>query len=366
MINKLKKIIYLFLNPKIKLSKIPSDLKINIANIGSAGEFDFSGLFWTKISDFCHFFNFDPDNSKVIRKNNSTIFPYGLWDSSTSKNIFITKFPFASSFFEPNDVELSKFINFDAHTVIKKREVNLISLDEILNNESSHCDFIKIDAEGSELKILNGATKNLKICLGLEIEINFLEKNINSSKAVDILNFCEQNNFTLFILSRESWRKNTRRNITENFQIIWADAVFFLSEKEMVKRLQLMDRNKVTVTIQKLILLFLNYKLYDSAENYIRHFYKEGIIETENLKSYLSDIRNNIESNVKVYVKTLLLFFITLLIFPCFLLIPVKKVRNSSISFFKILFIRLLILTSNIFRYSGPQNVAVSDNLKNI
>lgn len=366
MIDKLKKILYLFLNPKIKLSNQLNNFKINIANVGSAGELDFAGLFWSKISDDCLFFNFDPDNYKETKNKNVTIFPYGLWDRSTSKEIFITKFPFASSFYEPNKQELSKFINFDDHDIIEKRIINLRALDDILDNRNLDCDFIKIDAEGSEIRILKGAKKHLNQCLGLEIEINFLEKNIDSSKATDVINFCQENNFTLFILSRESWKKNFRKNISENYQLIWGDAVFFVTEKEMIKRLRVMEKQKVNKTIQKLILLLLNYRLYDTAEHYVKNFYSEGIIEKENLNDYLSDIKKNIEGNVKVYFKTLLLFLLVLIIFPIFLFIPIKKVRNSSISFFKILFIRMLTLTSNIFRYSGPKNVAVSDSLKNI
>jgi len=366
MIHRLKKILYLFLNPKIKLSDQINNFKINIANVGSAGEQDFAALFWSKISDYCFFFNFDPDNYKEIKNENVTTLPYGLWDKSTHKDIFITKFPFASSFYQPNQKELSKFINFDDHEIIGKKNINLRALDDILDYKNLNCDFLKIDAEGSEIKILKGAKNHLNECLGLEIEINFLEKNIDSSKATDVLNFCQENNFTLFMLNRESWKKNFRKNISENYQLIWGDAVFFVTEKEMVKRLKTMEKHKANKTIQKLILLLLNYKLYDTAEHYVKNFHSEGIIKTEKLNDYLSDIKKNIEGNIKVYVKTLLLFLIILIISPFFLFIPIKKVRNSSISFFKILFIRMLTLTSNIFRYSGPKNVAVSDSLKSI
>ena len=367
MIKRLKSYFYSYLNPKIRLLNDIKNLKIYVANVGSFGENDFSGLFWSKVSQYCYFFRFDPNNDKKLETDNYIIFPYGLWSEEITKEIFLTRFSDASSLFEPNQNQLSRFINYSCHEVVNKKKINLKTLDKIIDGENfSYCDFIKIDAEGSELNILNGGKNNLDNAIGLELEINFFKKNINSPHAAEVLNFCRNNDFDLYILNRESWRKNKIKNVVSNYQLIWSDAIFFKTESRLSEKLKVMEKDKRKVIISKLILLLINYRLYDTVDCYLNFFKKKDLIDDKELKFFRSIAIENIENNFIIILKTFLLFIIILLFLPFSYISFSKKLINLTISFLRILFIRLLTLILNLFRYSGPNKVAISDNLKTL
>ena len=366
MINKLKFLLYNFLNPGLKLLKKLENNKLKIANIGSAGEEDFAGMFWTRSKNFSKYYYFDPDNDQAIISENTSIFPYGLWDKEDIKEIFITKFPYASSFFEPNKYLLDKFINRECHEVVKKKKINLKMLDDVIFNKNDYCDFIKIDAEGSELKILNGAKQNLSNAFGVEVEINFLEKNIDSPHACEVISYLKNYNYELFILSRESWKKNKKNFILGNYQLVWADAIFFRTEKNILSELLNLSKEERETKILKLLALFLMYRLYDTADNYLKYFKKNLVISQIEYKNFKDILNKNIENSALTLFKTVILLVCALLFVPFSFITFSKKLIFSNLSFIKILLTRLITLILNLFRYSGPNKVSVSDSIKNL
>jgi hypothetical protein len=127
-----------------------------------------------------------------------------------------------------------------------------------------------------------------------------------------------------------------------------------------------MDKDKRKVIISKLILLLINYRLHDTVDFYLNFFKKKNLINDEDLKLFRSIVIKNTEKNFIVILKTFLLFTTTLLFLPFAYISFSKKIINLTISFLRILFIRLLSLIMNLFRYSGPNKVAISDNLKTL
>ena len=367
MINKFKSLIYFFLNSKIKNYKNSFYQKIKIADIGSAGDNDFQGMFWKKLENISYYYYFDPSNKKKKINKNYTVFPSGLWDENEKQKIYITNFPFASSIFKPNEQVLKKFINFKSHEVSNEQYLDLKRLDDIIIEKNDFCDFIKIDAEGSELKIMNGGKNNLKNSLGIEVEVNFIEKNLNSPSATDVINFLEKNNFTLYLLISEGWRKNKKNNILSNHQLTWADAIFFKSEQFLFDELkQIEDKENKNLKIYKLLALMLVYKLYDTAEYYIYFFEEKKLIDKDQKLEFTKFINENIESNLIIFLKTTILVIISIVAMPLILLTFSKKVIKSYLTFFKILNRRFLTLILNSYRYTGPNKVAVSEKLKEL
>ena len=58
--------------------------------------------------------------------------------------------------------------------IVKSVEVEAVSIDSFCNNNSLSLDFLKLDTEGSEYQILQGATKQLKqTILGVRCEVSF-------------------------------------------------------------------------------------------------------------------------------------------------------------------------------------------------
>ena len=81
----------------------------------------------------------------------------GLSDKSyTDKYYFYPEKPYLSSLIKRSDIKNLKF---------EEREIKIKQIDELLNLENIKKDvLLKIDAEGSETKILKGSTKLLDLC----------------------------------------------------------------------------------------------------------------------------------------------------------------------------------------------------------
>jgi hypothetical protein len=83
----------------------------------------------------------------------------------------------------------------------KRRKIKTISLDSFLNKKKILVDLLKIDVEGSELKVLKGCEKNIKKIKVILIEI--LNHNlINNYSKSKIFSFLEKNNFSLYIVNK--------------------------------------------------------------------------------------------------------------------------------------------------------------------
>jgi FkbM family methyltransferase len=83
----------------------------------------------------------------------------------------------------------------------RRVKIRTITLDKFLKNRILLVDLLKIDVEGSELKVLKGCQKNIKNIKVILIEI--LNHNlINNYSREDIFSFFKKNNFDLFTVCK--------------------------------------------------------------------------------------------------------------------------------------------------------------------
>jgi len=86
------------------------------------------------------------------------------------------------------------------HTAPKSfTRVKLTTLDTLLRGRSLKGPwFLKIDVEGYDLKVLQGATETLSQCSMIMIEGTLTERQAGACKLSDILNFLEPRGWVLF------------------------------------------------------------------------------------------------------------------------------------------------------------------------
>lgn len=230
-----------------------------IADVGATGGPE---IHWKPIVSFCRFHTFDPDPRAELWSQETVNHPVGLWSSACQKTLHLMQYPPSSSLFPMNLERLEDFQNRDFHHCVGKEELSVETLDHCLGREP--IDFLKIDAEGSELAILQGGTKALRSCLGLQVEAAFFETRKGAPFFSDLDPVIRSHGFDLFCLKREHWlRKKSLQNSTTSAQLIWANAVYLLPKKSFLERLS--QTSDPDLLLTKFFTLITSFHLYDYA-----------------------------------------------------------------------------------------------------
>ena len=152
-----------------KLKKIlnKNNLKLNYIDIGARGDLS---LLWKKLDSVTQIFGFETDPKELTRLKNKfpsrKYFEFGLWNNEDNMKLHITKNPSSSSLYEPNFKENKKYKD-KFHNVREVIETETIYVNRLDSIKIDNPDFIKIDTQGAEFKIIEGAknilTKNCPI-----------------------------------------------------------------------------------------------------------------------------------------------------------------------------------------------------------
>ncbi len=357
----LKKIFHkinsLFSN-KIKLNQsITRNLslnKINILDVGAAG-----------LNHKNKFYNsFNRQITKVIKaddilteqkqKNEQQINTL-LWSENIKKNFYVTKNKVSSSLFRINDEILKDFKNFEEHKITEIKEVSTRKIKDI--KEIDKCNFLKLDAEGAELEIMKGMDNKINNILGIEIEIQFINRYIGSPNFTEVNKFLEENGFELYLMNSESWIRNKKfYNSSSNHKVIWGDMIYFKSFEELER---LFKSNVDQNLIEKFIALLLLYKFFDEANFLIKKLYKEKLISHEMNIQMQKFVENNIQLNFIIFFKSFMQLIFALIIFPFTFII--NRHREAGISFLKISLRNFFYNLGDIFKVSDKKNSVIRD-----
>ena len=175
---------------------------------------------WKVIRDIIFSYGFEPDEGarrKLIQNEKKLMggnidYPYALSNEKKNVELNILKKPSHSSILEPNN----DFIN-----LFKKRHPEGFELDFKVNVEAIDLDsldlkvkdFMKIDVQGYELKVLEGAKYSLKEILGLEIEVEFSELYKQQCSFGEIKDYLLTNGFEFVdFTSLTRWERDTSKN----------------------------------------------------------------------------------------------------------------------------------------------------------
>jgi len=145
-----------------------------------------------------------------------------------------TFYPGCASMFEPDPDVIDKFISIGTGAgsnfeIIGKAEVETTRLDDI--SPVVAADYIKIDVQGSELRILENATKTLENVLVLETEAEFIAIYRDQPLFGDLQVFMRAQGFVFHkfidVASRCFRPLYFDENITAGMsQMMWADCIF--------------------------------------------------------------------------------------------------------------------------------------------
>lgn len=181
---------------------------------------------------------FEPDQkafSELIKiQDHETIFlNKALSNQSGEVDFHINKNRATSSFLLADQDFLAEFPNpqdYEPDEIIRK---DVITLDEALGSANiDDVDFIKLDTQGTELFILQGGSKALTKCFGIEIEVEFYPVYKQQPLFADIDNFLRRQGYFLFDIHPIYWKRSIGLEYGKSKgQLVWGEALYFKGDK---------------------------------------------------------------------------------------------------------------------------------------
>jgi len=190
---------------------------------------------WKAASKYLKMIGFEPDEREFVNlmKQNDQRKLYlntALYNKPQEINFFMNRKQQTSSVFEPNRSFLDQFPESDRFDVMKVARMKTDTLDRQFElNHITQADFIKVDTDGSELFVLQGASHVLdRDILGIEVEVEYAPMHLGQPQFCDVDKFIQSKGFHLFDLKNYFWKRQNGKTIGKSRgQIIFADALYF-------------------------------------------------------------------------------------------------------------------------------------------
>lgn len=187
---------------------------------------------WAPYAEVVRALAFDPDEHAVEPAPNVELVPVALGGRAAERTLYVCRLPGCSSLLRPNADALAGFPraltrSFD---VVSQRSVTTRTLDEVLHERGERGpDFLKLDVQGAELEILEGASRTLEPVKLVEVEVELVPLYEGQPLFFDVHAFLAARGFTLIGLRRSSWRRADEEGVARGVaggQLVHADALY--------------------------------------------------------------------------------------------------------------------------------------------
>ena len=249
------------------------------------------------------YYGFDADTEECKRLNSKnrpgksvTYFPFAVSDKDSTETLYLTQEEGCSSFYKPNHSYIKKFYFSENWDIKKTIPLQTRTLKKIFDENNVKPEFLKIDTQGTELKILKGAGQYLDSVLGLEIEVEFVQWYEKQFLFHEVDAFVREKGFELYDLNRY-WasRVNMKQHTAKRGQLIFADAIYFRSIESFYS-LNYSSKKEKKEKLIKIIAILVLYGFFDVAIEYMHH---PGVPFNETEIKTLENTINNLSAYPK-------------------------------------------------------------------
>ncbi len=252
---------------------------------------------WSKLAP--HFkgilFEPDPREYNILKANsdsNLIVLNSALSDSAKNIDFHLCKKQTVSSVYRPNFEFLQKFPDHERFIVEKTINIKSDTLyNQLIMNDISEVDFIKLDTQGYELPILMGAGDFLNNVIGLEVEVEFVEMYKEQPLFNQVDEFISGHNFDLVDIKRYFWKRIEAKGADSGKgQLIFADALYFKSPEAILAMPDVTEGKIIRATC-----IYLAYGYKDLARALMQDACNKGLLSNN---SYDSMMRQFFKSNL--------------------------------------------------------------------
>ncbi|MFQ5714746.1 MAG: FkbM family methyltransferase [Candidatus Scalinduaceae bacterium] len=204
---------------------------LTLIDIGASGGMKNN---WKPAEKYLKIIGFEPDkrefsNLRIREKHNAKYINKGLYNKKTSLNFYLAKNQQVSSVFIPNKSFLDKFPEIERFDTVGRVKIETDTLDNLFSMQAfDEPDFIKLDTQGTELFILQGAEGILRdFIFGIEVEVEFTELYKSQPLFSEVDGFIRKHGFQLFDLQGCYWKRKTGKNYyKKKGQLIFGNALY--------------------------------------------------------------------------------------------------------------------------------------------
>lgn len=222
-----------------------------------------------------------------MHKGKHIFFPYVIGNGK-ERTFHECNFSMTSSFFAPNHDLLRKFQNLSELTqVIKKQKIQTKRLDDI--DEAHDADYLKIDVQGAEVEVFEGAPKTLSNITAIHTEVCFVPLYINQPLFAEVDLALRAAGFLFhkfYGIAGRAFKPlvvNNDQNAALSQQL-WADAVY-------VKNFLHFEKISPEKLLKFAVIMHDVYRSYDIAHLALQHHDIKN--KTSLAPQYLSLLCNN-------------------------------------------------------------------------
>jgi FkbM family methyltransferase len=253
------------------------------------------------------FLGFEPDREECDQLNANAglnaywrefkVLPHALSNVCAQRTLNILSSPTNSSLLEPNDIFTNRYNMSQKWTTIKKFPVDTIPLDHViydlglgLNNSG---EVIKLDTQGTEYDILEGAQKLLlekTVCVITEVEFFQVYKDQKLFSDVELL--LRKLGFSFYGFLTQHTRSQKKLNKKTNLgkeRLFYADAVFF--KDPLSSEVHLTERQCYVLLFSAILTGYFDFALELAASSFF-NLPAEELCSINNLISTLSQVNS--------------------------------------------------------------------------
>jgi FkbM family methyltransferase len=238
------------------VAPILGEYSVNVIDVGARGG---AGDAWYRLSPLARLIGFEPDAEECARLNRQVARPgaeryvaAALGRHSGPAEFHRTRAAMCSSLYRPDPEVSDRYPVLEAMRQVSTDPLQLTTLEEWAHaNDVDNIRFLKLDTQGSELDILEGAGSLLDDCLGIEVEVEFSPLYVGQPLFADIDAYLRQKDFVLWRLgdlthySANPARQRLRRrehayydNLhvsaqAGNGRLMWGNALYFRDYRDL-------------------------------------------------------------------------------------------------------------------------------------